>query len=81
MEKEITLHNGKKITIRELFAIEVDDIDFDNKKEAIKKQVILSTGMSEIEFRTLTLRERLQIIQAINEVNGISDFPQRSKDI
>ena len=52
MQKELEL-NGKKITVRELLAIELDDINFDDKKEAVKKQVTLSTGISEEEYKEL----------------------------
>lgn len=64
----------KKFVIRELLAREVDDIDFNDKKNAIKKQIILSTGISENEYNELTLKERLAIFKAINEINGLADF-------
>ena len=70
--------NGKKFTIRELLAVEVDDINFDDKKEAIKKQVILSTGMSDEVYKALTLKERLSIVNAINELNFV-DFQKAEK--
>lgn len=70
--------NGKKFTIRELLAVEVDDINFDDKKEAIKKQVILSTGMSDEVYKALTLKERLAIVNAINELNFV-DFQKAEK--
>jgi len=73
MEKEIDV-NGRKFKIRELLAIELDDIDWNDKKQAIKKQVILSTGISEEEYAKLTVKERLEIIKEINEINGFSDF-------
>lgn len=72
MQKELEL-NGKKITVRELLAIELDDINFDDKKEAVKKQVTLSTGISEEEYNKLTVKERLSIVNAINDLN-FQDF-------
>jgi len=68
MEKEIAV-NGRKIVVRELLAIEIDDINWDDKKESLKQQVILSTGMKDEEYQKLTVRERLTIVQAINELN------------
>jgi len=78
MQKDIEV-NGKKFTIRELLAKEVDDINFDNKKEALQKQVMMSTGISLSDYENLTLRERLAIFKAINEVNGIEDFQNPAK--
>jgi len=71
MEKQIEV-NGKTFKVRELLAIELDDINFDDKKEAIKKQVILSTGLTDDEYSKLTAKERLCIIETINEINGFS---------
>lgn len=71
MNKKINV-NGKEYTVREMLAIELDDINFDDKKEAIKKQVMLSTGITEVEYTQLTVNERMQIISCINEINGFS---------
>jgi hypothetical protein len=46
MEKEIEV-NGKKFKIRELLAIELDDIDWNDKSKAVQREVILSTGVGE----------------------------------
>ena len=78
MQKEIEV-NGKKFVVRELLAIDVDGIDFNNKIEAIKKQVVLSTSMTEEEYKNLTIKERLLIINEINAINGLSDFQQPAK--
>jgi hypothetical protein len=71
--KELVI-GDKKFVIRELKAREVDDIDFDNKKEAIKKQVMFSTGMSEDTYNELTFYERLKLMNDINELNGLLDI-------
>jgi len=73
MKKEITI-GDKKFIVRELLAIEVDDINWDDRKEAIKKQVMLSTGINEQEYNSLTMKERLHLINTINEINGLQDF-------
>lgn len=61
--------NGRKFNVRELLAIELDDINFDDKKEAIKKQVMLSAGLSEADYSKLTVKERIAIITAVNDIN------------
>ena len=73
MEKQITINN-KVITVKELKAIDLDDIDWADKKNAIKKQVQLSTGLTDEEYVNLSIKERLIVVQAINEVNGLEDF-------
>jgi hypothetical protein len=73
MEKEIVIGN-RKILVRELLAKDVDTIDFNNKVESNRKQVTLSTGLTNDEYDRLTWNERTKIIEAINEVNGLKDF-------
>jgi uncharacterized protein YbaP (TraB family) len=77
MVKEVEV-NEKKFKVRELLAVELDDINWEDKPNAIKKQVMLSTGLSEEEYKNLTVKERVRIIQAINEINGF-DFPNPAK--
>lgn len=69
---------GKKFVVRELFAIEIDDINWDDKKSAIKQQVMISTGLTEEQYNKLTVRERLAIVQKINEINFL-DFQTPTK--
>ena len=69
----------KTFRLRELLATEVDDIDFEDKKGAIKKQVMLSASLSDAEYNTLTLKERLALLKAISELNGLNDFTIQSK--
>jgi hypothetical protein len=71
MQKELKI-GEKTFIVRELLAIELDDINFDDKKESIKKQVMLSTGLSEEQYKNLTIKERFGIVNAINEINGFS---------
>lgn len=73
MEETIEV-SGKKFVVRELLAVELDDIDWNNKPESVKREVILSTGISEDEYKKLTVKERLSIIKKINELNGFGDF-------
>ena len=71
--KEIDV-DGRKFKIRELLAIEFDEIDFTDKKQANKKQVMLCSGISEDEYNKLTFKERLKIMDTMNELNGVKDF-------
>lgn len=72
MEKEIKV-GDKTFKVRELLAIELDDIDFTDEKESVKKQVCLSTSISEEEYKKLTVRERLAIIKCMSELNGFQE--------
>ena len=84
MEKEISVR-GRTFKVREMLAVEMDSIDFGDTKEtksaALKKQVMISTGISESDYNSLTVFERLSILNAVNEVNGlgeIQDFQKKS---
>lgn len=71
--KKITVE-GRTFDVRELRAVELDDLDWTDKKLVLKQQILLSTGISEQDFLDLTLRERLAIVNTINELNGLGDF-------
>lgn len=77
-KKEIEV-DGRKFTVRELLAIELDDVDFGNLPEARMKQVTLSTGLTEEEYRNLTFKERLVILKTYNQINGVEDFLKNSQ--
>ena len=66
--KEVEV-NGKKFVVRELLATELDNIDLNDSKNSIRKQVILSTGISEDEYNKLTVKERGAILKVITELN------------
>ena len=70
--KQITV-GVKSFTIRELKAVELDDIDFTDRKLSVKKQVQLSTGISDDDYSNLSVKERLTIIKVINELNGFNE--------
>jgi len=78
MQKEIKI-GEKTFVVREMLAVEMDEINFDDKKEAIKKQITFSTGINEEDYNKLTVKERLTIVQTMNEVNGLADFQQPTK--
>jgi hypothetical protein len=72
MQKEIEV-NGRKFVVKEMLAVDLDSLNLDDKKESVKVQVISSTGMTEEEYLKLTVKERLAIMNAINELN-FQDF-------
>lgn len=69
--------NGRVFVVRELLATELDDVNWQDTKSLIKKQVILSANLKEEEYNQLTLRERLGLIKAINEVNGLDEIIEK----
>ena len=73
MEKELKI-GDKLFVIREMKAIEMEDIDWTNSKDAIKKQVLLSTGMNEDSYKELTVRERIAIIKEIVKINALDEM-------
>lgn len=80
MRKQAEINvDEKKWIVKELLAIEMDDINFDDKKQALRQQVKLSTGISDEDYNLLTVKERLTIIQKINELNGAGDFQMNSQ--
>ena len=78
MRKEEVKFEDKVFVVRELLAREVDEIDFKDTKGALKKQLLLATGMSEVDYNELTFNERLILQKKLNELNGVgvvnSDF-------
>ena len=77
-KKEISV-DGKIFILREILGKEVDSIDFNNIVEARKKQICISANLSDEEYDELTFRERLIILRAYNELNGLSDFHENSQ--
>jgi len=77
-QKEITF-GDRKILVKELLAVQADEINWDDRKEAIKKQIMFCTDLTEKEYNSLTLKERLLIIKTMNELNGLEDFQNPTK--
>jgi hypothetical protein len=71
--KEVKV-NEKIFRVRELLGIESDEINWEDKKEGLKKQVMISTDITEDAYNKLTMKERLAILRAINELNTPDDF-------
>lgn len=70
--------NGKKFIVKEILAKDFDNINFEDKKTAAKMQIQLATGMSDAEYDALTMKERIHIFQAMNQLNGLEDFRKAS---
>lgn len=76
MEKKVKIED-KEYTVRELKYLEVIEIESErekNLKEASKKMLIFSTGLSEQEIENLSLKEGLKLQETINEINNFGDF-------
>ena len=74
MQQKVIRIEDREITVKELLAVQADEINWDDRKEAIKKQILFCTDLTEKEYSSLTLKERLTIIKVMNELNGLEDF-------
>lgn len=74
METKQVIVGSKTFNVKELLAKEADSIDWTNSKEALRLQIIYSTGITNDEYDNLTIKERLSIVNAINDINGLKDF-------
>ncbi len=76
--KEIKVDN-KKYTIRELkYKDLAETAGLTDKAIVGKKMMMMSTDMSEEEYEELTLRAGLKLINAINELNGLTENFQQT---
>ncbi len=73
--KEIEV-NGKKFTIKEIKYKDVVSLNENDKSEASKKLIMLSTDMSDEDYENLSMKEGIALQKVINEINGLdsSDF-------
>lgn len=74
METKTITVGTKNFTVRELLGVEVDSIDYTDKVKSNQTEIMLSTGITEEEYKNLTFKERLEIRKAINSLNGIDDM-------
>lgn len=79
MEKEI---NGKVYNIIEIGYLDALDVEESKKisiKEAAKKFLEFTTGLTSEEIQKLTVKEGIELQKAANEVNEL-DFQEPAKD-
>jgi len=74
MEEKNVEVNGKKFTIKEIKYKELASFADLGKEEAMKKTMIVSTGMTEEEYDNLSVKEGVALQKEINELNGLEDF-------
>lgn len=79
MQKEEVKIGDKVYVMRELLAKEADEIDFKDFKSAAKKQIQITTGMSDAEYEALTFKERNLLITKCNELNGVGKDFQKTE--
>lgn len=74
MEKEVEV-NGKKYTLKEFKYKDIANLADVSKAEASKVLMQSSTGMTDEEYDNLSMRDGVEIMKVINEINGLeSDF-------
>lgn len=69
METKEVIVGERKFIVKELKAIQLDDINFEDRKSAVKMQVQLSTGLNDEDYNNLTVKERGALLRAIDELN------------
>ena len=79
MEKEVEI-NGKKYTIKEMTYVDALSIDVNNPVEAGKITLRACAGLSDEEINKLSVREGIELQKAIDEVNGLQDFRNPTKE-
>lgn len=81
MEKKEIKVGSKTFVVRELLAVELDEaLDLEKAKDKLKKQITIAASLSEEEYSNLTVKERIAILTAYNELNGFVDFQKSSKE-
>ena len=72
-QKEVEV-NGKKFIIKELKYKDLAGLGEISQEESVKKSMMLSTNMTEEQYDELSVKEGVELQQAINEMNGLQDF-------
>lgn len=73
MEKKVKI-GDKEFTVKEIKYKEMTKGDSEDKEAMSKNIMLLSTGMSEIDYDDLTIKEGVAIMKVVNEINGLEDF-------
>lgn len=70
MEKQIEI-GEKKFTVKELKYKDIAVLTDLSKAEVAKSMVVSATGMSEEDYNDLSMKEGIELMKSINEVNGL----------
>ena len=73
MEEKVTLSNGKEYAIKEVLYKDIVENASENKSEAAKMLLKLSTGMTDEEYNVLSMRDGIKLQKVVNEVNGFGE--------
>ena len=68
---------GRVFKVRQLLAIEFDELYNEDSKISVKNQIIRACDLSnftEKDYNQLLMKERLIIQRVYNELNGFGDF-------
>ena len=75
MEQREVEVNGKKFVVHELLATEFDETQkIEDRTDSIVALIKTSSDMTGEDYAKLTLKERTKVMDAINELNGWTDF-------
>jgi len=79
-QKILKVSDNREFTIKEFLAIDFDEISkLEDTTERITMMVKKSANLSDEQYATLTIRERKQIMDAMNELNGWKEDFQSSE--
>ena len=80
-EKKVSI-GDKEFVVKELLYKDVTSLTDLDKSEMAKKMLMSSVGLSEEEYNSLTMSDGVTLQQAVNELNGLSDFqdPLQTKE-
>lgn len=72
-EKKVILSNGKEYVVKEVLYKDIVETATEDKSLAAKNLLKLSTGMSDEEYETLSMKDGLTIQKIVNQINGFTD--------
>ena len=76
MEEEEIVVGKKNFKVRELLAIEFDEVEkIDNRVDSMVFLIKKSANLTDDDYATLTLKERKALLEAINRINGWDQNP------
>jgi len=77
MEVEV---NGKKYEVKELTYLQALELGELGKSEMAKKLLQLSVGLSDEDISKLTIKEGIELQNAVNKVNNLEDFQNPTEE-
>lgn len=75
--------NGKKFIVRELLAIEADeilDMNLTKTSERLRERLKKQCDLTDEDYKTLTERQRDSILKVMNTLNGWNEDFQKTQE-